>query len=64
MHAANSKAATRNDINYLGGYGGLLGQSPSDASPEEGLLPGDADTAKLFGARIVEVTARFMNHGA
>jgi NAD(P)H dehydrogenase (quinone) len=60
MQAANSKAATRNDINYLGGYGGLLGQSPSDASPEEGLLPGDAETAKLFGARIADVTAHFV----
>jgi len=60
MQAANSKAATRNDINYLGGYGGLLGQSPSDASAEEGLLLGDAATAKLFGMRVAEVTIRWV----
>lgn len=60
MQAANSKSAMRNDINYLGGYGGLLGQSPSDASPEEGLLPGDAETAKLFGARVADVAAHFI----
>ncbi len=52
MMPANTKAATRNDVNYLGSYSGLMAQSPSDASPEEGPLPGDLETARRFGARI------------
>lgn len=55
---ANSKAAQRNDVNFLAGFSGLLTQSPSDASPEEGPLPGDLETAKLFGKRIAETAAR------
>ena len=52
MMPANTKAATRNDVNYLGAFSGLMAQSPSDASPEEGPLPGDLETARRFGARI------------
>jgi NAD(P)H dehydrogenase (quinone) len=56
---ANTKAATRNDLNYVGGYAGLLSQSPADATPDEAPLPGDLETAKVFGARIAAVTARW-----
>ncbi|NDI87039.1 MULTISPECIES: flavodoxin family protein [Undibacterium] len=56
---ANSKAAQRNDINFVGSFAGLMTQSPSDASPEEGPLPGDLETAKLFGQRIAQVAQRF-----
>ena len=52
MMPANAKAAVRNDVNYLGAYSGLMAQSPSDASPEEGPLPGDLETARRFGARV------------
>ena len=55
---SNTKAAQRNDVNYLGSFGGLLGQSPSDASPDEGPLPGDLATARLFGKRIGEAARR------
>lgn len=55
---SNSKAATRNDINYVGSFGGLMTATPSDASPDE-VVPGDIETAKKFGQRIAEVTARF-----
>jgi NAD(P)H dehydrogenase (quinone) len=58
MHAANAKANTRSDINNLGGYGGLITASPSDASPDE-MIPGDIATAKAFGARVVEAVALF-----
>lgn len=51
---ANKKESTRNDVNWLGGFAGALAQSPSDASPEEGPLPGDLETAKLLGARVAE----------
>ena len=47
----NNKAATRDAMNYMGGYGGLLTQSPSDASPGE-MFKGDFDTARAFGERI------------
>jgi NAD(P)H dehydrogenase (quinone) len=55
---SNSKAATRNDINYVGSFSGLMTATPSDASAEE-MVPGDIATAKLFGARVAEVAARF-----
>jgi NAD(P)H dehydrogenase (quinone) len=55
---SNSKTATRNDINYLGSYAGAIAQSPSDSTPEEGPLPGDLETAKLFGKRVAEIAVR------
>jgi multimeric flavodoxin WrbA len=55
---SNTKAAQRNDINYLGSFSGAMAQSPSDASPAE-MPQGDLDTAKLFGQRVAEVTAKF-----
>ncbi|WP_370981122.1 flavodoxin family protein [Agaribacterium sp. ZY112] len=53
---SNSKSADRNDLNYLGSYSGLMAQSPSDANPDEGPLPGDLETAKAFGLRIAQLT--------
>lgn len=55
---SNKKSAQRDDVNYLGSFGGLLGQSPSDASPDEGPLPGDLETGRLFGRRIGEAARR------
>ena len=57
---SNTKAATRNDLNYVGGFSGLLAQSPADASPDEAPPPGDLETAKVFGARVAGVTARWL----
>ncbi|MFH0131112.1 flavodoxin family protein [Variovorax sp. EL159] len=51
---SNNKAATRDSMNYVGGYSGLLTQSPSDASPAE-MHKGDFETARAFGARVAEV---------
>jgi NAD(P)H dehydrogenase (quinone) len=59
MMPANSKAAQRNDTNFLGSSAGAMAQSPSDSSPEEGPLPGDLETAKLFGKRVAETAAKF-----
>lgn len=56
---SNAKAAQRNDINFVGSFCGLMAQSPSDASPEEGPLPGDLETARLFGRRVADIAARF-----
>lgn len=55
---SNSKAAQRNDINYVGSFGGAMAQSPSDSSPDE-MLPGDLETAKLFGQRVAAVAAAY-----
>ncbi|MFV2054864.1 MAG: flavodoxin family protein [Thiohalomonadales bacterium] len=53
---ASSKAAQRNDINYIASFAGLMAQSPSDASVDEGPLPGDIATAKQFGERIAKIS--------
>ena len=58
MLPSNSKATTRNDLNYVGSFSGAMAQSPSDASPDE-MLPGDLETAKQFGARVAEVASKF-----
>jgi len=55
---SNTKAAQRNDINYLGSFGGLMAQSPSDAGTDESPPPGDLATARAFGARIAQTTQR------
>ena len=55
---SNTKAATRNDVNNLGGSVGLLVQSPADASTDE-IPQGDLDTAKLYGQRVAAIAAKF-----
>jgi multimeric flavodoxin WrbA len=55
---SNAKAASRNDLNYVGSFAGAMAQSPSDASVDE-MLPGDLETARQFGARVAAITARF-----
>lgn len=54
---SNSKAAQRNDSNYLGSYSGAMAQTPSDASVAE-MLPGDLESAKLLGARVAGIAGR------
>jgi NAD(P)H dehydrogenase (quinone) len=54
---SSSKAAGRNDPNYLGSYGGAFAQSPSDASAAE-MLPGDLETAASLGRRVAEIAGR------
>lgn len=56
---SNKSTSTRNDVNYLGGFTGALAQSPSDVGPEDGPLPGDLETARVYGARIAETAKRF-----
>ena len=55
---SNSKAATRNDVNYVASFSGAMASTPSDASVDE-MLPGDLETARLFGQRVAQVVARF-----
>jgi multimeric flavodoxin WrbA len=56
---SNSKASTRDDINYVGSFSGLMTASPSDASPAE-MFEGDLATARKFGERIAAATATFL----
>jgi NAD(P)H dehydrogenase (quinone) len=55
---ANSKASTRDDVNYLASFCGLMTATPSDASADE-MVAGDIATAKAFGARIKAVAERW-----
>ncbi|MDA8453409.1 flavodoxin family protein [Acidovorax sp. GBBC 3334] len=57
MLPSNAKAATRNDVNNLGGSVGVLAQSPSDASVQE-MLPGDLETGRAYGARVAQIAQR------
>lgn len=54
---SNTKAAGRNDINYLASFAGLMTTTPSDASPDEMVL-GDLATARLFGERVAQAARR------
>ncbi|PPC78665.1 NADPH-dependent FMN reductase [Pokkaliibacter plantistimulans] len=60
MMPSNTKAASRNDLNYMGSFSGLMAQSPADSSPDEGPLPGDLETAKAFGVRVSEIALRWV----
>jgi NAD(P)H dehydrogenase (quinone) len=58
MMPSNSKAATRNDLNYVGSSGGLMTSTPSDASADE-MVPGDLATARAFGQRVAQVCEKW-----
>ncbi|MGV8805262.1 MAG: flavodoxin family protein [Polaromonas sp.] len=55
---STSKAALRDDANYLGSYSGAIAHAPSDAGAGE-MSRGDLQTARDFGARVAEVAGRF-----
>jgi NAD(P)H dehydrogenase (quinone) len=55
---SNTKAAKRDDVNYLVSYSGAMAQSPSDGSTAD-MARGDLVTAKLFGQRVADIAARF-----
>lgn len=57
MMPSNTKAAQRNDPNYMGSFSGAMAQSPSDSGTDE-MLAGDLETARLFGRRVAEMAAR------
>lgn len=54
---SNTKAATSDDVNNLGGSVGLLVRSPADASVDE-VHKGDLKSAELYGARIAAFAAK------
>jgi len=58
MLPANAKASTRDDLNNLASFSGLMTATPSDASVDE-MVPGDLATARAFGERILAVVRRY-----
>ena len=58
MMPSNSKAAKRDDVNYLGSLSGAMAQSPSDAGAGD-MFAGDLDTARALGQRVAHTAARF-----
>ena len=58
MMPSNDKAATRDPINYVASFAGLMTSTPSDASTDE-MVPGDIATAKAFGERLRAAVAKF-----
>jgi NAD(P)H dehydrogenase (quinone) len=54
-----TKAASRDDINYLGSFAGLMAQSPSDAGADEAPTTGDIETARAFGVRVATIVHNF-----
>lgn len=54
---ANTLAATRDDVNNLGGSVGLLVQAPSDADASA-IPDGDIKTARLYGERVATIAGR------
>jgi len=58
MMPANSKAAQRNDVNWIGTFAGAASQTPVDASAGE-MQPGDLETGRRFGERVAIAAARW-----
>jgi NAD(P)H dehydrogenase (quinone) len=55
---SNTRAAKRDDPNYLVSYSGAMAQSPSDAGADA-MSSGDLETARLFGERVADIARRF-----
>jgi NAD(P)H dehydrogenase (quinone) len=55
---SNTRAAKRDDPNYLVSYSGAMAQSPSDAGADA-MSAGDLETARSFGERVAGIAARF-----
>jgi multimeric flavodoxin WrbA len=55
---SNTRAAQRDDPNYLVSYSGAMAQSPADAGAEA-MATGDLETARLFGQRIAAAAERW-----
>ncbi len=57
MLPSNHAAATRQDINNLGGSVGLLVQAPSDAGADA-IPEGDLETARRYALRVASIAGR------
>jgi multimeric flavodoxin WrbA len=57
----NWSGGARNDVNRLGSWLGLMSQSNADQGPEHAGSLGDRITAERYGARIAQLTQRWVN---
>lgn len=56
---SNKKDSGPADVNWSGGFAGVMAISPSDASAEEAPRSGDLITARLLGERVAQIAAQF-----
>jgi NAD(P)H dehydrogenase (quinone) len=56
-HPVGNDFASKEALNRLGGFAGLLTQANNDA-PENTFTPGDLKTAEIFGAQIAILAAK------
>ncbi|WP_078861881.1 flavodoxin family protein [Streptomyces sp. NRRL F-5123] len=61
MPGNNWSGGTRDDVNRLGSWLGLMAQSHTDLGPEDGCSPGDLITAERYGERIAHLSQRWVN---
>jgi multimeric flavodoxin WrbA len=61
MPGNNWSGGTRDDVNRLGSWLGLMSQSHSDLGPEHAGSRGDLITAERYGERIARLTQRWVN---
>lgn len=55
---SNTLASGPSDVNWAGASGGAYAISPSDSPVDVAPRSGDLETARLFGKRIAEITAK------
>ncbi len=53
----NTKASSRDDVNYLASSAGVMAQTPGDVSAAD-MNSGDLETGRQFGQRIAQVAAK------
>jgi len=56
---ANTSKSQRNDLNRIGSFIGPMAQSDADVGPDVAPPPGDLETARRYGRRVAQITARF-----
>lgn len=56
---SSKKSSTRDDINYVGSFSGLMATTPSDAGVDE-MIAGDLATAEAFAKRIITVANKLI----
>ncbi|MFG2710901.1 FMN reductase [Streptomyces goshikiensis] len=61
MPGNNWSGGTRDDVNRLGSWLGLMGRSHADRGPEEAGSRGDRITAERYGERIARLAQRWVN---
>ncbi|ATY12356.1 flavodoxin family protein [Amycolatopsis sp. AA4] len=61
MPGNNWSGGTRDDVNRLGSWLGLMSQSHADLGPDDAGSLGDRVTAQRYGERIARLTQRWVN---